>query len=262
MNKDAQILLKEDKHDFFSLVRVMALLRSENGCPWDKEQTHESIRANMIEETYEVIEAIDNKDPVLLREELGDALLQIVFHARISEEAGEFTVDDVIHDICAKLIHRHPHIFADVQADTSEEVLSNWEAIKTEEKQRVGLSGTLASVPPALPALMRAQKMVKKSIKAGIEPKLSDVSAGIAESVSGMSAAIAADDNNGVAEYLGRALWQLSAVAQERGLDAEKLLSDRCVNYLKEVEKTENFCADQPSFSKNDEEELLKRNFY
>ena len=96
MNKDVQILLKEDKHDFSSLVRVMALLRSENGCPWDKEQTHESIRANMIEETYEVIEAIDNKDPVLLREELGDALLQIVFHARISEEAGEFTVDDVI----------------------------------------------------------------------------------------------------------------------------------------------------------------------
>ena len=252
----------KEKYTFQDLLEIVEKLRGEGGCPWDKEQTHESIRANMIEETYEVIEAIDNKDPVLLREELGDALLQIVFHARISEEAGEFTVDDVIHDICAKLIHRHPHIFADVQADTSEEVLSNWEAIKTEEKQRVGLSGTLASVPPALPALMRAQKMVKKSIKAGIAPKLSDVSAGIAESVSGMSAAIAADDNNGVAEYLGRALWQLSAVAQERGLDAEKLLSDRCVNYVNEVKNVENTCADQPSFSEKDKETLIDKNFY
>ena len=157
MNKDVEILLGEVKHDFSSLVRIMALLRAEDGCPWDREQTHESIRANMIEETYEVIEAIDNNDPVLLREELGDALLQIVFHARISEEAGDFNVADVIHDICAKLIHRHPHIFGNVQADTSEQVLSNWEAIKTEEKQRIGLSGTLNSIPPTTPNTSRTK---------------------------------------------------------------------------------------------------------
>lgn len=261
MNKDVEILLNEEKHDFSSLVRVMALLRSENGCPWDKEQTHESIRANMIEETYEVIEAIDNKDPVLLREELGDALLQIVFHARISEEAGEFAIDDVIHDICAKLIHRHPHIFADVQAETSEEVLTNWEAIKTEEKQRVGLTGTIASVPPALPALMRAQKMVKKSVKAGITPAIGDVAAGAMESVSRLTNAIENGDEAGKAQYLGRALWNLSAIAQMAGLDGEKLLSDRCVAYLREVEKTENTNPETPAFTENDKEVLLKDNF-
>lgn len=261
MNKDVEILLGEDKHDFSSLVRVMALLRSENGCPWDKEQTHESIRANMIEETYEVIEAIDNRDPVLLREELGDALLQIVFHARISEEAGEFSIDDVIHDICAKLIHRHPHIFADVEAETSEEVLTNWEAIKTEEKQRVGLTGTLASIPPALPALMRAQKMVKKSIKSGVCPQLSDVSAGVAESVSNLSKAIENGDEKSREQYLARALWQLSAIAQMSDLDAEKLLSDSCVNYIREVENTENLDVGKDAFTENDKNSLIKRNF-
>lgn len=261
MNKDVEILIKEERHDFSSLVRIMALLRSENGCPWDKEQTHESIRANMIEETYEVVEAIDNNDPILMREELGDALLQIVFHARISEEAGEFTVDDVIHDICAKLIHRHPHIFADVQADTSEEVLTNWEAIKTEEKHRVGLSGTLSSVPPALPALMRAQKMVKKSVKAGIDPSLGNMTAGVAESVAKLSAAIADGDGEGKAQYLGRALWQLSAVAQKCELDGEKLLSDRCVEYIHDVEKAENTDANRPAFTEKDREALLREHF-
>lgn len=262
MNKDVEILLSEEKHDFSSLVRVMALLRSENGCPWDKEQTHESIRANMIEETYEVIEAIDNKDPVLLREELGDALLQIVFHARISEESGEFHIGDVIHDICAKLIHRHPHIFSDVQADTSEEVLTNWEAIKTEEKKRIGLSGTLASVPPALPALMRAQKMVKKSVKAGVEPDLGEVSSAAMNSVSKLCAAIESNDAEEQMKQLSRAIWQLSTVAQMCGIDAEKSLSDQCVNYVKDVENNEITRADMPSFSENDKEELIKRNFY
>lgn len=261
MNKDVEILLGENKHNFSSLVRVMALLRSENGCPWDREQTHESIRANMIEETYEVIEAIDNQDAVLLREELGDALLQIVFHARISEEAGEFTIDDVIHDICAKLIHRHPHIFADVHADTSEEVLTNWEAIKTEEKQRIGLTGTLTSIPPALPALMRAQKMVKKSAKEGIDVSIKDVLSGASDSLAKLTAAIENDDAIGKEESLGRVLWQLSAIAQKCGLDGEKLLSDRCVNYIRDVNETENFSSDMPSFTEKDKSELQMRNF-
>ena len=261
MNKDVEILLNESKHDFSSLVRVMALLRSENGCPWDKEQTHESIRANMIEETYEVIEAIDNQDPVLLREELGDALLQIVFHARISEEAGDFTIDDVINDICAKLIHRHPHIFADVQAETSEEVLTNWEAIKTEEKQRIGLTGTLASVPPALPALVRAQKMVKKSIKGGIEPQMDDVICAAEESVSALSNAIKNGDKKSRELHLGRALWQLSALAQMCDLDGEKLLSDRCVQYIRDVERIENTDDETASLNEMEKNLLIERNF-
>ena len=108
----------------------MTLLRSKDGCPWDKVQTHESIRPDLIEETYEVIEAIDQNDPEMLREELGDLLLQVVFHSRIETEQGHFTLDDVCTDICNKLIIRHPHVFSTVQADTTEEVLKNWDTIK------------------------------------------------------------------------------------------------------------------------------------
>ena len=118
------------------LKNVIKRLRAKDGCPWDREQTHKSIRKDFIEETYEVIEAIDTDDKKLLREELGDVLLQVVFHARIEEEAGEFNIDDVANDICVKLIHRHPHIFADVNVSGSSDVLRNWEAIKSEEKSR------------------------------------------------------------------------------------------------------------------------------
>lgn len=129
----------------------------------DAEQTHKSIRDAMIEETYEVIEAIDNDDPVLLREELGDALFQIVFHARIEEEAERFEIGDVIHDVSAKMIHRHPHVFGSVTVNSTENVLENWEKIKTEEKKRETLLSRLEAVPPLLPALMRASKIIKKT---------------------------------------------------------------------------------------------------
>ena len=128
------LLTNKKEYSFDDLVILVEVLRSEKGCPWDREQSHQSIRKDFIEETYEVIEAIDTEDPKLLREELGDVLLQVVFHARIEEESGRFTMDDVANDICAKLIHRHPHVFGTVEADTSEKVLANWEVIKSEEK--------------------------------------------------------------------------------------------------------------------------------
>ena len=124
----------KDNYKFEDLRAIMEMLRGEGGCPWDREQTHKSIRKDLIEETYEVIEAIDNDDAHLLCEELGDLLLQVVFHARISEEAGEFNADDVADGICKKLILRHPHVFGDVQVSSSGEVLDNWEKIKKEEK--------------------------------------------------------------------------------------------------------------------------------
>ncbi len=156
-------LLSKDTYTFDDLVDVVVVLRSEQGCPWDKEQTHQSIRNDFIEETYEVIEAIDTEDPVLLREELGDVLLQVVFHARIEEQEGRFNINDVANDICVKLIHRHPHVFADVYADTSEQVLKNWESIKSEEKQRMTVTDKLRAIPPMYPALLRAQKVGKKA---------------------------------------------------------------------------------------------------
>ena len=156
-------ILSKSSYDFDDLCLIMEILRGEGGCPWDAEQTHESIRKNFIEETYEVIEAIDTKDMSLLREELGDVMLQVVFHAQMEREAGNFTINDVANDVCTKLIHRHPHIFGDVSAETAEEVLKNWEAIKNVEKSRETVYDKLNSVPPMTPALMRASKVAKKS---------------------------------------------------------------------------------------------------
>lgn len=163
MKVKIQNLLSKEHYTFDDLVDVVVVLRSEQGCPWDREQDHKSIRNDFIEETYEVIEAIDTDDPVLLREELGDVLLQVVFHARIEEQEGRFNINDVANDICVKLIHRHPHVFGDVYAKDSAQVLQNWDAIKSEEKQRVTVTDKLRAIPPMYPALLRAQKVGKKA---------------------------------------------------------------------------------------------------
>ena len=155
-------LMKKDVYNFEDLIMITRILRSEEGCPWDREQDHHSIRSSMIEETYEVIEAIDTDNPILLREELGDALFQVMFHAQIEAEEERFGIGEVVDDVCKKMIHRHPHVFGSVSCKNSEAVLKNWEAIKTEEKQRNTLSDRLRAIPPMLPALMRASKVAKK----------------------------------------------------------------------------------------------------
>ncbi|MBQ7922325.1 MAG: MazG family protein [Clostridia bacterium] len=165
MNNDKERLLKEEKHSLYSLELLTKVLRSPGGCPWDREQDHHSIRNDMIEECYEVVEAIDTDNVTLLREELGDVLFQVYFHAQIEAEKGHFTIDDVVQDICDKMIYRHPHVFSDVQADTSEKVLENWETLKQAEKQRKDTKSSMAAVPPMLPALMRASKVAGKALK-------------------------------------------------------------------------------------------------
>ena len=137
MNKQRIEALKaKENYKIGDLIEIMSILREPGGCPWDREQNHHTIRRNLIEETYEVVEAIDKDDMTLMQEELGDLLLQVVFHARIAEEDDEFDFDDVADGICKKLILRHPHIFGDVQADTTEQVLTNWDNIKKEEKHQ------------------------------------------------------------------------------------------------------------------------------
>ena len=158
-----EYLVSKQSYDFNDLVLLVEVLRSENGCPWDREQNHHSIRKDLIEETYEVIEAIDTENPTLLREELGDLLLQVVFHAQIETEQNSFTMNEVANDICAKLIHRHPHVFGEVKADTSAQVLANWEVIKSEDKERITVTDKLRAIPPMYPALLRAQKVGKKA---------------------------------------------------------------------------------------------------
>jgi tetrapyrrole methylase family protein/MazG family protein len=153
----------KEKYSINDLEEILKILRSPSGCPWDKEQTHKSIRADFIEETYEAIEAIDTDNPVLLREELGDVLLQVMFHAQIEDEQGNFSFSDVVNDISQKLIRRHPHVFGEITADTPDEVLKNWDAIKRREKSQETLTDALNSVSKSLPALMRAQNVIKRA---------------------------------------------------------------------------------------------------
>jgi tetrapyrrole methylase family protein/MazG family protein len=158
---------------FAELVEIMARLRGQGGCPWDREQTHESIKPYLIEETYEVLEAIDEQDPAKLCEELGDLLLQIVFHARMAEEADAFTIGEVLAAITEKLKRRHPHVFGSVQSETSQEVLFNWEQIKqAERKAATGRrASVLDGVPRELPALLRAHRLQEKASRVGFDWK-------------------------------------------------------------------------------------------
>ena len=214
-------LLSKEKYDFDDLCDVVTILRGEGGCPWDREQDHHSIRKGMIEECYEVVEAIDKEDAALLREELGDVLLQIVFHSDMEKDAGRFDIQDVANDECVKMIHRHPHVFGKVKADTSEQVLANWEIIKTQEKRRVSLADQLDAIPPILPALMRAQKVSKKT-NAGGEMMIDDLLDGIACAVDALKTAKVTDLQK---KIMGEMLFDLTTVCRRLGLEAEEVLT-------------------------------------
>lgn len=212
-------------YDINDLLIIMRLLRSENGCVWDREQDHHSIRNNFIEETYEAIEAIDRDDMALLREELGDVLLQVVFHAQMETEAGGFTFDDVCDGICQKLIYRHPHVFGDVTVADSAEVLTNWNKLKKKEKHQQTLGDTLQGVSTALPGLMRSQKIQKRAAGAGfcyadVQGALADLKSEIAE----LEQALEAKDSDNIAEELGDVLFSAVNVTRMSGLDAEEML--------------------------------------
>ena len=153
----------KDHYGMDDLLRIMEILRGEGGCVWDREQDHHTIRNNFIEETYEAVEAIDRDDPVLLQEELGDVLLQVVFHARMEEEAGRFSFSDVCDGICKKLVYRHPHVFGDTAVENSGQVLENWDRLKKAEKHQETATSTLQAVSKALPALVRAAKVQKRA---------------------------------------------------------------------------------------------------
>ena len=162
----------KNRYGINDLLKIMKILRSENGCPWDKVQTHESIRTDLIEECYEVCEGIDKNDPEILKEELGDLLMQVVFHTEIETEQNKFDFDDVCNDICQKLIYRHPHVFGEgekkIKADTEDEVLKNWDALKKESKKQNTYTETLESVPKTFPALLRGEKVCKRAARAGL----------------------------------------------------------------------------------------------
>ena len=217
---------QKERYGYDDLIRVMEILRGPGGCPWDIEQTHESIRKNFIEETYEVLEAIDSGDKAHLQEELGDVLLQVVFHARMEEEAGSFSMEDVCDGICKKLILRHPHLFGDVRADSAEQVLKNWDEIKKKEKSQKTAADTLRSVPKLLPALMRAEKVQHRAARAGFDyDGLAGAMGDLESECAELREAVDAGSAEEQAEELGDLLFAAVNVSRFLHTDPEETLA-------------------------------------
>lgn len=227
-------------YGFDDLVEITRLLRAPGGCPWDREQTHQSIRRNFLEEAYEAVEAIDENDPEHLREELGDVLLQVTLHAHMEAEAGRFTVDDVADGICKKLIYRHPHVFGDVTVSGSGEVLKNWEDLKRVEKGQVSHADSVDAVARNLPALWRAEKMQNKAKKAGFDwPDIAGALEKLSEELEELQEAVRACTN--VEEELGDLLFAAVNVSRFLHLDPESALGGACDKFARRFRQVEDF---------------------
>ena len=243
---------QKDHYSINDLLDIVRLLRGEGGCPWDREQTHQSIRSDLIEETCEVIEAIDLEDAELLREELGDVLLQVVFHCRIEEEQSSFKFDDVCNEVCKKLIIRHPHVFGDVTANTTDQVLKNWDAIKMETKGQERYTDTLTSVAKSLPALMRAQKVGKRAMRAGMDFRCAeDAVACIGGEKAELDAAIASGNKADIEEEMGDLLFSCVNAARHLGIDAELALKSATEKFIKRFSVTEDLVSEKKLDMKN-----------
>lgn len=224
---------------FADLVEIVAQLRAPDGCPWDREQTHESLRACLLEETYEALDAIDRDDPKALSEELGDVLLQVLLHSQIAQENGRFDLSNVISAISEKLIRRHPHVFGDVKAETSAQVLVNWEAIKRSEKKDA-MRGILADIPNAMPSLMRAFEVSKKAAKAGFEwESIEGVMDKLREEEAELQEAIRSQDPKLIEAEIGDLLFTVVNVARHAGVQPEESLRSMVARFIDRFEAME-----------------------
>ena len=230
-------LAVKERYSFSDLCDIMEVLRSEEGCPWDREQSHESVRMALLEETYEAAEAIDDKNPELLCEELGDMLFQIVFHAEIERERGVFDISDVIDGVSAKMVHRHPHVFSDVVAENSDKVLSNWEKIKNDEKSRDSAASRLKSVPKTLPALMKAEKVGSRAAKVGFDfPDADSAREKIYEELLELEGA---ENDADRLEEAGDLLFAVVNYLRKLGINSEQALGYATDKFVSRFEKTE-----------------------
>ena len=232
----------ESSYGWPQLLSLMALLRSEDGCPWDREQTHGSIRQNMLEEAYEVCEAIDLDDKALLCEELGDVLLQVVFHARMEEEAGGFKIHDVIDGLCHKLVTRHPHVFRGAEVDGSDQVLTRWEEIKQDTKGLTTQHDAMCAVAKSLPALMRAEKIQKKASRVGFDwPDVTGAWDKLSEETAELKDATL--QGGDVEEELGDLLFSVVNVARFLKVDPENALTRACDKFIDRFGQVERAAA-------------------
>lgn len=208
-----------EKKKFYEFCEIIEKLRAPNGCPWDREQTHETLRKHLLEEAYEAYDAIDEDDPMKLADELGDVLLQIVMHAQVGKENGTFDIDDVTDLVSRKMIERHPHVFGDVTVENSEEVLKNWEDIKQKARGQKKTYQAMEGVARSLPALYRAGKIIEKAQKGGFIEKDTD------RKVS--------------SEEIGEKLFEIAILARQSGIDAEEALSSYTKNFIKKIKNIE-----------------------
>lgn len=231
---------QKDVYTINDLLEIMVLLRSPGGCPWDREQTHRSIRNNFLEETYEAVEAIDREDRDLLKEELGDVLLQVVFHARLEEEKGSFNFADVVDGVVRKLVERHPHVFGTATAADGEEAYASWEEVKKRSHGRTTDSQTLESVSKTLPALMRAQRVQKKAAKARkMDETLPGALFQLEDAAGKLKQAADSGKTAECAGKVGKLLFSAVAVSRLLGVESEQALADSCDHFIAEFREAE-----------------------
>ncbi len=235
--------LNKEQYTIDDLFEILTILRSENGCPWDKVQTHQSLKKNMIEECYEAVDALDNGNDKDFANELGDVLLQVAFHAQLAKERGAFDFDDVLNEICTKLIRRHTHVFGNEHAGDAAEALQNWEANKKKEKNLDSYTAALKEVPHYLPALMRAQKIQKKAAAPGFDwDNIDDVYAKVEEELEELRQA---DTPEHIEEEFGDLLFSVVNLGRFLKLDCETALSNASNKFIGRFEKMENVATAQ-----------------
>lgn len=236
----------KERYGIDDLLAIMRLLRSPEGCPWDREQTHASIRSDFLEETHEALEAIQNEDPVSLEEELGDVLLQVVFHAQIEAEQGRFTFDDVVNGIAHKLVIRHPHVFGQETVDGAGQVLQNWDAIKRETKGGKSQADLLSSVPRTLPALMRAAKVQNRARRVGFDwPDVSGALEALDSERRELGEAIKSGGASQVEEELGDLLFSAVNVSRFLKADAEQALTGATDKFIRRFAVVEELARER-----------------
>ena len=251
---------KKDFYNIDDLLAIMKILRGENGCAWDKEQDHQSIRMNVLEEAYEVMEAIDSDNSELLREELGDLLLQVVFHAEMENEKNTFDFDGVCDGICKKLIYRHPHVFGNIHVENSADVLKNWDSLKSKSKGEETAGERLESVPKLLPALMRGDKVSKRAVNAGvngitIEAAVSNLKKATEE----LEKSVNLSENDNIEENLGKVLFACCNLSSILKKDSEKSLTTAINRFIMHFREMEANAAEQGlSLDRIPQSEVLK----
>ena len=238
--------------EFEELVSIMNRLRQPDGCPWDREQTHKSLRQYLLEETYEVLETLDNEDFPALKEELGDLLLQVVFHAQLAKEEGYFTIEDVVQGISDKLIRRHPNVFGDVVIETAEEQTKNWELLKKKE----GRSSAIQGVPKELSALLRAWRIQQKAAQVGFDwDSISDVWAKVDEECTELKEAVETANTDKIEDEFGDVLFALVNLSRFLKINPEDALRRTIGKFSTRFQKVEK---ELKSRGKSPEESTLK----